>query len=131
MIDKLNTKDENIKWKIVVGHHPMYSGGKRVKSQDTKDIENLLIPIFNEYKVDAYLCGHEHDLQIIKSKKCVTTQFLSGAGSDVRPTGDREGTIFAQSTPGFMTFSVNENNLLVYLIDKDGIILFTHEIKRL
>lgn len=130
LIDKLNTKDENIKWKIIVGHHPMYSGGKRVKNQDTKDIENLLTPIFNEYKVDTYLCGHEHDLQIIKSVKCNTIQFLSGAGSEVRPTGNREGTIFAQSTPGFMTFSINENNLLVNLVSKLGEILFTHEIKK-
>jgi len=126
----LNNTDEKIKWRIVVGHHPMFTGGKRIDSKDTKDIEELLSPIFNKHKVDAYLCGHEHDLQIIKSKKCNTTQFLSGAGSDVRPTGEREGTIYAKSIPGFMTFSVNENKILVHLIDHTGQILFTHELTK-
>jgi tartrate-resistant acid phosphatase type 5 len=130
LIETLNKKDASINWKIVVGHHPMYSGGKRLKSQDTKDIENLLTPIFNEYKVDAYLCGHEHDLQIIKSKNCYTTQFLSGAGSEVRPTGNREGTIYAISLPGFMTFSVNTEKMLVHLINESGTVLYTHEINK-
>lgn len=130
LLEKLNKKDENIKWKIVVGHHPMYTGGKRLNSQDTKDIEKFLSPIFNQYKVDAYLCGHEHDLQIIKSKKCMTTQFLSGAGSEVRPTGEREGTIYAKSIPGFMTFSVNEKKMMVHLLDHTGQILYTHELTK-
>jgi tartrate-resistant acid phosphatase type 5 len=130
LLEKLNTKDENIKWKIVVGHHPMYSGGKRINSPDTKDIENLLTPIFNKYNVDAYLCGHEHDLQIIKSKDCTTTQFLSGAGSEVRPTGNREGSIFSKSESGFMVFSVNDNALRVFLINYLGEKIFTHEIKK-
>lgn len=131
LIESLNKKNDSINWKIVIGHHPMYSGGKRKNSSDTKDIENLLTPIFNKYKIDAYLCGHEHDLQIIKSKNCPTTQFLSGAGSEVRPTGNTEGTIYAKSTPGFMTFSVNESKILVHLINNLGQVLYTHVINKL
>lgn len=130
LIETLNKKDTSILWKIVVGHHPMYTGGKRVKSPDTKDIETLLSGLFNDYKVDAYLCGHEHDLQIIKSKNCYTTQFLSGAGSEVRPTGNREGTIFALSVPGFMAFSVNEDKILVRLINAFGTDLFTYQVNK-
>jgi 3',5'-cyclic AMP phosphodiesterase CpdA len=63
IINNLKNSDYDFKWKIVVGHHPMYSGGKRKNNKDTKDIEKLFAPIFEEYKVDAYLCGHEHDLE--------------------------------------------------------------------
>jgi tartrate-resistant acid phosphatase type 5 len=130
LIETLTKKDENIKWRIVVGHHPMFTGGKRLNNNDTKDIEKLLVPIFNQYKVDAYLCGHEHDLQVIKSKNCITTQLLSGAGSEVRPTGTREGTLFAVSKPGFMTFSINSEQILIHLVDDQGEILYVHEMKK-
>ena len=60
----------------------------------------------------------------------MTTQFLSGAGSEVRPTGEREGTIYAKSIPGFMTFSVNEKKMMVHLLDHTGQILYTHELTK-
>lgn len=130
IINNLKDSDSDFKWKIVVGHHPMYSGGKRKDNKDTKDIEKLFAPIFEEYKVDAYLCGHEHDLQVIKPKNRHTVQFLSGTGCTVRPTGITEGTLFAVSEPGFMTFSVTPELILTQLIDTNGKILFKHELKK-
>lgn len=32
LIRELEKKDDVVKWKIVVGHHPLYSGGKRKDS---------------------------------------------------------------------------------------------------
>lgn len=128
--NNLKNSDSAFKWKIVVGHHPMYSGGKRKNDKDTKDLEKLFTPIFEEYKVDAYLCGHEHDLQVIKPKNRHTVQFLSGTGCDVRPTGITEGTLFAVSEPGFMTFSITPQLILTQLVDTNGKILFKHELKK-
>jgi tartrate-resistant acid phosphatase type 5 len=130
LIETLNTTDASIKWKLVVGHHPMYSGGKRKDNIDTKNMETKFASLFDRYKVDAYLCGHEHDLQVIKPKNRYTTQFLSGAGCEVRPTGTREGTMFALSEPGFMAFSVNEKKLLVQLVTAAGKIVYTTELKK-
>lgn len=130
IINNLKNNDSNVKWKIVVGHHPMYSGGKRKNSKDTKDIEKLFTPIFEEYKVDAYLCGHEHDLQVIKPKNRYTVQFLSGTGCDVRPTGITDGTLFAVSEPGFMTFSISPKLILTQIVNANGTILFKHELKK-
>lgn len=130
IINNLKNSDSAFKWKIVVGHHPMYSGGKRKNDKDTKDLEKLFTPIFEEYKVDAYLCGHEHDLQVIKPKNRHTVQFLSGTGCDVRPTGITEGTLFAVSEPGFMTFSITPQLILTQLVDTNGKILFKHELKK-
>ena len=117
--DQLNTKDTSVKWKIVVGHHPLYSGGKRKESKDTKLFESKFADLFDKYKVDAYICGHEHDLQIIKPKGRYTTQFLSGAASEVRQSGEREGTIFAATEPGFMTFSIIHNKMLIQSVKAD------------
>lgn len=109
----LSTNDQSVKWKVVVGHHPLYSGGKRKNDENTLLFEKKFADFFDKHKVDAYICGHEHDLQIIKPKGRYTTQFLSGSASEVRQSGEREGTIFVASEPGFMTFSILENKLLV------------------
>lgn len=120
----------NIKWKIVVGHHPAYSGGKRIASKDTKDINDLLKPLFDKYKVDMYLAGHEHHLEYVKPKG--TTHYItSGAGSEVRPVTlyPKDGK-FAAAQAGFVTFSILPTNLLLQFIDHQGKILYTAEIKK-
>ncbi len=119
----LADKDPNIKWKIVVGHHPLYCGGKRVKSKDTYDVRNIFEPIFKKHGVDAYLCGHEHDLQHIKPAG-KTHYFVSGAGCEVRPTGITPDTKFAQAAFGFMAFTITNNNMLVQVIDDKGAIIY-------
>ncbi|WP_400261372.1 metallophosphoesterase [Sphingobacterium sp. SG20118] len=116
LIESLSDTDPNIKWKIVVGHHPLYSGGKRKESKDTKAFEAKFAGIFDQYGVQAYICGHEHDLQVIRPKNRFTTQFLTGAGSEVRPTGQRDGTLFAAAEPGFMAFTIAGDTLLVQTI---------------
>ena len=130
LIETLNTSDKSIKWKIVVGHHPLYSGGKRKDNPDTKGFEKKFAGIFDQYKVDAYLCGHEHDLQVIKPKGRYTTQFLSGAACEIRPTGNREGTLFSASEPGFMTFSINAKKLQVQAVNEKGKVIYTTEINK-
>ena len=129
----LGTSDPSIKWKIVVGHHPLYSGGKRKTDKNTLSFEKKFANVFEKYKVDAYICGHEHDLQIIKPKGRKTAQFLSGSGSEVRTTGNREGTIFAAAEPGFMTFSILKNKLLVQTVKANANgaqVLHQHEISK-
>ncbi|WP_430612921.1 metallophosphoesterase [Flavobacterium sp. JP2137] len=130
LISQLQNKDAAIKWKIVVGHHPLYSGGKRKKSPDTIAFAAQFADIFDRYQVDAYLCGHEHDLQIIKPEGRYTTQFLSGAASEVRPSGQTEGTLFAQAEAGFMTFSISEKDMLIQVVNARGEIINTSEIKK-
>jgi len=130
LAETLNTTDPLIKWKMVVGHHPLYSGGKRVASADTKLFERKFASFFDKYKVDAYLCGHEHDFQIIKPQGRYTTQFLTGSACEVRPTGKREGSLFAAAEPGFMAFSINDRKLVVQAVNEKGIVLFKTEINK-
>ena len=133
LVETLDTKDPSVKWKMVVGHHPLYSGGKRIDSEDTLGFEKKFAGLFDQHKVDAYICGHEHDLQIIKPKGRYTTQFLSGAASEVRASGNREGTIFAAAEPGFMSFSILGNKLLVQTIKagkEKAEVLHSFEIKK-
>jgi tartrate-resistant acid phosphatase type 5 len=66
----------------------------------------------------------------VKPATAYTTQFLSGAGCEIRPTGATDGTLYAASKPGFMTFSVSPGELLVQVIQANGKVLFRHTLTR-
>ncbi|MDO5608061.1 MAG: tartrate-resistant acid phosphatase type 5 family protein [Capnocytophaga sp.] len=128
--NQLKTKEKEVQWVFVVGHHPLYSGGKRIAEPETEDIRKVFEPIFQKYSVDAYFCGHEHDLQVIQPKGIKTVQYLSGAGSEIRPTGKREGTRYAVSDGGFMSVSVTDKLVKTTIINANGEALYSEEIKK-
>ena len=125
----LSDPSPNIKWKIVVGHHPMYTGGSRTEGYDTKAIRNSLKPIFDKYAVNIYLAGHEHSLQYIKPAG-KTHHFISGAASEKTPVKLLEDSRMAAQEYGFMLFSITEKDLLVQTIDDTGKIIYTTTIGR-
>lgn len=128
--ETLANAGDHIKWKIVVGHHPLYSGGKRKMDESTIQMRQKFGYIFEDLGVDAYLCGHEHDLQIIKPEDWTPVQYLSGSASEIRPTGSTEGTVFAAAEPGFMLFSLTRKQLQVQIVNAQGNVLFTDILKK-
>lgn len=124
----LSDKSPNIKWKIVVGHHPMFTGSNRTESYDIRAIRYSLKPVFDRYKVDAYLAGHDHSLQHIEIGS--THHFISGSASERTPAVLIPGSRMAASEYGFMLFSVTGNQLLVQTIDYTGKIIYTTTINK-
>lgn len=105
-------------WKIVIGHHPLYTTG--VRRDKMLDVRKAILPIFEKYKVNAYLAGHEHDLQHQKLEG-FTHYFVSGAGSEIRPvTQDEKQTKFAISDHGFMSMQLQKDALNVQVINFEG-----------
>ena len=45
------------KWTIITFHHPMYSPGS---SRDNRELRDTWKPLFDKYKVDLILSGHDH-----------------------------------------------------------------------
>jgi tartrate-resistant acid phosphatase type 5 len=119
----LSDQSPNIKWKFVVGHHPMYTGGGRTESKDTKSIRRVLQPLFIKYHVDAYLAGHEHSLQHMVVND--VDHFISGAASEKTPARMLPISKFSQSDYGFMLFSVLPNKVLVQVVNHENKILYT------
>ncbi|MFN3530601.1 MAG: metallophosphoesterase [Bacteroidia bacterium] len=111
------------RWKIVIGHHPLFTSGKRAGKP--QDMANRFKGLFDASQVDAYWCGHEHDLQHNKPEG-YTHYYVSGAGSEVRPSGKVDFTQFAESVTGFMTFSFTPDTLLVQAIDYQGRIRYKY-----
>lgn len=98
-------------WKIVVGHHPVFSQGDH---GDTPELQAYLRPLLNKYGVQAYICGHDHNLQHMEVPGDQTQYILSGAGSQVR--GGFRGsnnTRFQYDGSGFVSVVLNTDEMLV------------------
>jgi tartrate-resistant acid phosphatase type 5 len=124
----LRDRSPAVKWKIVVGHHPMYTGGSRTEAYDTKAIRNSLKPLLDKYKVDVYLAGHEHSLQHITVG--ATQHFISGSASEKTPAVLIPGSKMAASEYGFMLFSITKDKLLLQAINDSGKIIYTTTIEK-
>ena len=120
--------DNTHKWKIVIGHHPLYSSGKRYGTTDA--IKNVLEPLFHKHHVDAYIAGHEHDLQHNQFENDKLIHIVSGGGSEVRPVGHYPFTRFAKSTGGFVTVSLTQDTLLFHFVDHLGQVIYSHRVHK-
>ena len=126
----LGNPSKNIKWKIVVGHHPKYSGGSRTDAYDTKAIRNSLKPLFDKYGVDVYLTGHEHSLQHLKAADSKTQHFISGAASEKTPVHQIPESKMVASEYGFMLFSVTSDQITVQTINDKGKVIYKTNISK-
>jgi 3',5'-cyclic AMP phosphodiesterase CpdA len=50
-------KDNPCRWTFVTFHHPVYSSAK---GRDNKELRSLWKPLFDRYRVDLVLQGHDH-----------------------------------------------------------------------
>jgi predicted phosphodiesterase len=114
----------DVKWKIVVGHHPFCTVGPRINNYETIAIREALKQVLDDHKVDVYLSGHEHSLQHLKMDG-YTHQFISGAGSELtQVTAGLPHCRFQASKHGFMYFSVDATRLNVKAINMSGKVLY-------
>lgn len=113
-------------WKIVVGHHPIYSAGWGHGSE--KEMIRLVLPILRKHGVQAYFCGHDHDLQHLKTGDLHL--IVSGGGSEHRPVRTIAETEFSRGVSGFALASVRSNEMQVRLIDDRGALLYTALVPR-
>jgi hypothetical protein len=81
------------RWTIVVQHHPMYPVAK---GRDYVEMRNALVPLYDEFRVDLVLQGHDH---------IYARSLPVKAG---RPAGPGErGTVYVISNSGAKTYEID------------------------
>src|SRR5665213_632656 len=109
-------KSSTAPWKIVIGHHPVFSGGEH---GDTPYIVEHVLPLLEKYKVQAYFNSHDHDLQHLQAG--AVNLFCSGGGSRPRAKlTDTPQTKFAKGCSGFAAVSLQADKMDVQLVDDKG-----------
>jgi len=112
-------------WKIVVGHHPVFSGGKH---KGSAELVKYFKPLFEKYGVQMYICGHDHDIQYLKEND--VNYFVSGAGSELYDSGYTDQTVFSKSINAFLSVRVLRDKAILKFITVSGDVIFETEVKR-
>lgn len=102
-------------WKIVYGHHPIYSDGHH---GDERRLQRQLLPLLRDRKVDVYLAGHDHDLQHFTADG-IEFLVVGGGGKDVRSVSKRRAK-FAEGAHGFLELEATATRLDLRIRYADG-----------
>ena len=105
-------------WKIVFGHHQIYSSGHYGLNQP---FIKTLSPIFQKHGVQLYINGHDHDYERTRSING-TTYLTCGAGAGTRPVGASQWTVRAASKLSFAAFELYSDRLEISGIDTKSVI---------
>lgn len=105
------------RWKVVVGHHPLRSYGHY---QDQVWLLDLIKPILDDNDVAAYLCGHDHDLQVIQNPNDKFTCIVSGSGGGCRSTTWGAHSKIAGTGGGFAVLQFDKSSMFAQVIMADG-----------
>lgn len=104
LIEKISASPAS--WKILIGHHPILSGGKY---KSPKWLARFTLPeLYCRSGASVYISGHDHGLQHLHGKaqmaSCEIEQFVSGGGgADLYPVEHLQGsTLYSEAAHGFM-----------------------------
>ena len=105
------------RWKVVVGHHPIYSSG--FYGDDRSAIARLT-PLFRRHGVQLYINGHEHNYERTRPIEGTTYLTVGNGGASLRPVVAGANTARAFSTHGFASLSVDGDDLTIQAWNSEG-----------
>jgi predicted phosphodiesterase len=122
-------------WRIVVGHHTIFSSGMHGRTNNaTQTRVRDLLPLFRREHVDLYICGHDHDMELLgelhRGTKSDPLFLVSGAGSGIDEIRPRRATVKEPPTIypafpitqvlGFAVLEIDATHLTVTFFDHTG-----------
>jgi tartrate-resistant acid phosphatase type 5 len=113
-------KQSKARWKFVVAHHPIYSDGAHGHEQPTLQLRERLSPLFKQRGVDAFITGHDHNLQRAEVPDQPTLFLISGAGSKLRPRKYEDWKPFFASSLGFAAIHLSATEMRGEFLDPAG-----------
>jgi len=108
-------------WLIVTGHFPVYSGGGH---GDQPELIDRLEPMLDQYNVDAYICGHDHDLQHLQNGP--VNFWVSGSASKKSKYDPTPQAVWGVVELGFMTHTLAQEAMTTRAIDTTGTTLYQY-----
>jgi len=113
------------KWKIVMGHHPVYAGTNKTESERL-DLQNRLQPLLDKHAVDITVSGHIHNFQHIRVPNSNVDYLVNSSASLTRQVVHFKGALFGSPDPGFSLCTVKERELIINFVNKEGEIIYQH-----
>ena len=104
-------------WKVVVGHHPLYSEGFY---GDDPGLIARLAPLFKSYGVQLYINGHDHNYARTPPLNGTTYVTVGGGGASLRPVTLRRAGARAVSAHSFAELDFTDHQLQLQAWDRTG-----------
>jgi DNA repair exonuclease SbcCD nuclease subunit len=117
------------RWKIVIGHHPVYAETEKDESERT-EMQERLGTILENRKADAYICGHIHNFQHIKPEGKSVNYIVNSSASVSRKVNKIKGTLFCNPDPGFTVCSVTVASFSFSFINNKGETVNNYTLKK-
>lgn len=95
--------ETGITWRIVVGHHPIWSNGWH---GDSEDMASEVLPLLRRHKVPLYLSGHDHHPEVIDRGPGGPLQVIAGNASEVRDPKGTRGSLHQGRYLGFGSLTI-------------------------
>jgi predicted phosphodiesterase len=121
--------ESKARWKVVFGHHPPYSHGDHGPDAP---LTALLEPLFVKHKVDVYLAGHDHHLEMLKPIKDVH-YVLAGGGAGPQRAYKAEWTdesYYTATLGGFIALRISNDELIIEFVRLDGNSQYAHTLHK-
>jgi len=116
LANELASKEQ---WKLVFGHHPVYSASD--KHGNTAEMIQRVKPLLEKYNAQFYFCGHDHDFQHLREKGKNVDYVVTGTGGEPRPSSKNELSLFSNSTPGFSEVTFHADSIRVVFMGANGV----------
>ena len=103
---------------VVVGHHPLRSYGHY---GDSQPLVKHVKPLLDKHRVRLYMCGHDHDMQLIRNPSDSFSCLVSGGGGGERSTRLGPHSKIAYTDGGFACVRMRSSELSAELFDSHGV----------
>lgn len=117
----------NDEWKLVFGHHPVFSVGAH---GNTGELVQRFRPLFIQTATDFYISGHDHSLQQLQDPQSKIEYLVSGAGSESTSVNPDINTHFARAVPGFLVMTLYARKAQYYFYDYKGVLLYRRQVMK-
>jgi hypothetical protein len=112
-------------WKIVMGHHPIYSSGEH---RNNAGLQKTLEPLLVKHHVPLYLAGHDHDYERFAPIQGVQYIVSGGGGAYLRDfPWVAEHSLVRRKAHHFLSFTLEQYTLKMQVIDKTGQVIDSAE----
>ena len=104
-------------WKIVYGHHPIYSSGSYGTNAE---MVKRFSAVFKQHRVNLYVNGHEHHYERSRNIDGTTYLVTGHGGASLRPVRMSESSEFSVSRFGFSTIELYQDAMVIQGIGTDA-----------
>lgn len=107
----------DIRWRIVIGHHPIFTSGTHLNERRIGALREQLFPVLEAAKVDLYLGGHDHDLEHLV-KNGIHFVICGGGGAHLRKFRRKvPESVFQAVKNAFLDIRIDDQQVEVRFID--------------